>query len=40
MIDNYYIMKYNELVENKFTVQDAFTEICNIYLDDKPKSLW
>lgn len=35
--DNYYSNKYNELVEKKFSVQDAFTEICHIYLDDKPR---
>jgi len=35
--DNYYSKKYNELVKNKFSVIEAFTEVCHIYLDDKPK---
>lgn len=35
--DNYYSKKYTELVNNQFSKLEAFTEICHIYLDDKPR---
>lgn len=34
--NNYYSKKRHELVEKKYSEQDIFREICDIYLNDKP----
>ena len=35
--NNIYKKKFNELIKRKFSKLDAFAEICNMYLDGKPK---